>query len=414
MSQAIEKVKGGLVAAAGFQCNAVSCGIKKPGARREDLALIRSLVPSVTAGVFTTSKVKAAPVRVSQQHLRSNGIRAVIANSGNANACTGPRGISDAKVMARAAAAHLGVAESQVLVCSTGIIGVPLPMERITPMVPELVQGLDADRRSSEAVARAIMTSDTRPKSVSVRFKIGKARVHIGGVAKGAGMICPNMATMLCFITTDARIGKAELNKATAAAVEESFNRITIDGDMSTNDTVIVMANGAAKNRAVRNGTPSARLFREALGQVMLALAKMIVRDGERVTKFVEVRVRGARTYADARRVADAVANSFLVKSSWNGGDANWGRVMDAIGYSKAGGIKEEMVDIYFGGLAAAKNGVAADTPPAELAKVVAKSRFTLTIDLNIGGAETHVYTSDISPEYVDFNRREYAAVNVR
>ena len=411
MSDGIRKTTGGITAPAGFKCSAVGCGIKNPAVKRLDLAAVYSEFPAVTVGAFTTNRVKAAPVRVSQQHLRTNHIRAIIANSGNANACTGPRGIADAKSMAKSTADELGLDLKQVLVASTGIIGVPLPMERITPRVPELVAGLKG--KNSDAVAKAIMTSDTRPKSVAVRVKIGKTTVRIGAVAKGAGMICPSMATMLCFVTTDARIGKAELKRAMEGALENSFNRISVDGDMSTNDTVMVMANGAAKNRTIKSGTPSAELFRMALEQVMVEMAKALVRDGERVTKFVEVQVRGAKTYLDARLVAEAVSNSLLVKSSWNGQDPNWGRIMHAVGYARAK-VKEDMVDIYFGGLAAAKNGLVADTPLEKLIKVVEKDEFSVTIDLNLGTAEYHVFTSDLSPEYVDFNRAEYAAMKVR
>ncbi|MDG2125644.1 MAG: bifunctional glutamate N-acetyltransferase/amino-acid acetyltransferase ArgJ [Verrucomicrobiales bacterium] len=411
MPNRIKASTGGITAPAGFKCSAVSCGIKNPEVKRLDLAAIYSEIPAVTVGAFTTNRVKAAPVKVSQQHLKTNNIRAIVVNSGNANACTGPRGITDAKVMAKATAEALGLEARQVLVASTGIIGVPMPMERITPKVPELIEGLKP--KNSDVVARAIMTSDTRPKSVAVRLKLGKATVRIGAVAKGAGMICPSMATMLCFVTTDARIGKLELKRAMEGALENSFNRISVDGDMSTNDAVMVMANGAAKNRTIKSGTPSAELFRMALEHVMLKMAKALVRDGERVTKFVEVQVRGAKTYLDARRVAEAVANSLLVKSSWNGQDPNWGRVMHAVGYARAK-VKEDMVDIYFGGLAAAKNGIVADTPLEKLIKVVEKDEFSVTIDLNLGTAEYHVFTSDLSPEYVDFNRAEYAAMKVR
>ena len=409
MPTKLDPVPGGVSAPDGFLCNAVACGIKNPAVERLDLALIYSERPAVTVAAFTTNRVKAAPVRVSQQNMRTNSIRAIIANSGNANACTGPRGIADAKAMSRAAAEGLGLTEKQVLVNSTGIIGVPLPIDRITPKIDGLVNGLA--RKRNDAVAKAIMTSDTKPKSVAVKVPVGKKTVTIGGVCKGAGMICPSMATMLCFITTDANIGKAELKKAMDAALDRSFNRINIDGDMSTNDTVIVMANGAAGNRKLQNGTPSAKAFREGLHYVMVKLAKMIVGDGERVTKFVEVRVKGAKTHLDARRVAETVSKSLLVKSSWNGEDPNWGRVIHAVGYARAQ-IREELIDIYFDGLCACTNGLATDVPYEELKKVVENRQFTLTIDLNLGDAGYYVFSSDISPEYVDFNRTEYAAVN--
>ena len=410
MSSSFDKIAGGVVAAKGFRAHGVACGIKEPGADRLDLAAIVSDLPAVAAGVFTSNKVKAAPVRVSQAHIREADVRAIVANSGNANAATGVRGVADARAMAQAVASELGVRRRQVLVGSTGIIGIPLPMERIVPNVPGLIAGLSRGRGSDRA-ARAIMTSDTKPKHYAVELKIGASRVRIGGIAKGAGMICPDMATMLCFITTDARIDKAELQKAVACAAEHSFNRITIDGDMSTNDSVMVLANGAAGNRPIRNGSPAAAAFRSALTRVMLKLAKAIVRDGERVTKFVEVNVRGAATYLDARRVAEAVAKSTLVKCSWNGSDPNWGRILDAVGYSRAR-IKEELVDVYFGGLLAAQNGMASPTPPEELKKIVANHRFSVTIDLNLGDAEYVVYTSDLSQAYVEFNASEYNLMN--
>ncbi|MGK0187604.1 MAG: glutamate N-acetyltransferase/amino-acid N-acetyltransferase, partial [Verrucomicrobiales bacterium] len=300
----------------------------------------------------------------------------------------------------------LGVKPNHVLVCSTGIIGIPMPMDRIEARIPKLISGLQATK--GDNFAKSIMTSDTFAKSFSIEVPMGTKTVRIGASAKGAGMIRPNMATMLCFITTDAAIGKAELRMMTQSAVEQSFNRISIDGDTSTNDTVIVLANGAAGNRKIQGGSPSARKFREALDYVMLHMAKMLVRDGERVTKFVEIRVRGAGSFTDAKKVAESVANSMLVKCSWNGCDPNWGRVMHAIGYSRAR-VREELVDIYFDGLCAAKSGLATETPIEKLEAAVTKREFTVTIDLHLGEAEHSVFTSDLSQEYVDFNRAEYA-----
>ncbi len=400
-------VAGGVVAPKGFRCHAVEAGIKDPEKQRLDLAVICSDVPAVSAATFTTNKVKAAPVRVSAEHIRRARVQAVVANSGNANACTGPRGIQDAKAMCAAAAKALDLRPSQVAVCSTGIIGLPLPMQRILPQMPALAAGLQA--RDGDRVAQAIMTSDTHPKSMAVEVMIGRKPVRLGATAKGAGMICPSMGTMFCFVTSDAAIAPDELKKATLCAVEHSFNRISIDGDTSTNDTVIVLANGQAGNRLIENGTPGARQFRAALGHVMLTLAKMLVNDGERVTKFVTIRVVHAATHLDARRVAEAVANSMLVKCSWNGGDPNWGRVMHAIGYSRAARLREELIDIYFDGLIAARGGLYAGTPIEELKKVTTKRDFTVTIDLNLGAADYHVYTSDLSQEYVEFNAQEYA-----
>lgn len=402
----IESIPGGVTTPRGFVAAALGCGIKDPANPRLDLAVIRSLEPCVSAGTFTTNRVKAAPVRVSQEHLRRDDAQAIIANSGNANACTGPRGIEDAKSMAKATAKALGLRQRQIAVCSTGIIGLPLPMNRIETRVAE-VCGMLSETGGPD-VAKAILTSDTRPKEAAVRFSLGGKSVTIGACAKGAGMICPSMATMLCFVTTDANIGKSGLQRAVQISVEQSFNRITIDGDMSTNDTVLVLANGAAGNEPIAAGSAEEKVFRKALSEVMLKLAKAIVSDGERVTKFVEVQVRGAATWLDARKVAEAVAKSSLCKCSWNGGDANWGRIMDAIGYSRAR-VREELIDIYFGGVAATRGGMASSTPLEELRKVVENPSFSIRIDLHLGDADYTVYTSDLSPEYVDFNRSEYS-----
>ena len=305
-----------------------------PTAERLDLALIYSETACSSAGTFTTNRVKAAPVRVSQAHLRKGDLRAVIVNSGNANACTGVQGIHDAKAMCGGVAKPLGLKPSQIGVCSTGVIGLPMPMMRIEPKYDDLIDRLGP--KNGSAVASAIITSDTRIKEIAISFDLGDQRVRIGGCVKGAGMISPSMATMLCFITTDANIPGDTLRKAVLECVEESFNRITIDGDMSTNDTVMVLANGASGMTAVRRNGKRCRQFRRALRWIMLELAKAVVRDGERVTKFVTVRVTGARTYLDAKKVAEAVCKSALVKSSWNGGDPNWGRIIHAVGYSRA------------------------------------------------------------------------------
>ncbi len=406
-------VEGGVTAAKGFRANAVTAGVKNPTAERLDVALIVSDSPAVCDAVFTTNAVKAAPVRLCQQHLKlGSDIRAIIANSGNANACTGLPGIQHAKAMAKGAADKLGLKMRQVMVASTGIIGMPMAVERVTSKIPLLVEGLTDD--GSDKASRAIMTSDTKPKTFAIEVPCGNGSFRVGGIAKGAGMICPNMATMLCFITTDAKISPAELHKAVHHGVEHSFNRITIDGDTSTNDTVIVISNGQADAPPIKRGSEEAHLFHCALHKVMLELAKMIVGDGERVTKFVEIRVRNARTHDDAKRVAEAVAKSTLVKCSWHGSDPNWGRVIHAAGYSGAR-LREELVDIYFGGLLAAKGGLVTQTPMAELEKVVREPRFNVTIDLNLGTANYVVYTSDLSEEYVDFNASEYnAAVHAK
>ncbi|QTN33424.1 bifunctional glutamate N-acetyltransferase/amino-acid acetyltransferase ArgJ [Akkermansiaceae bacterium] len=402
----ITRIKGGVGAAKGFLTSALACGIKNPDAVRLDLALVYSEGKCASAGTFTTNKVKAAPVRVSQAHLRKGTLRAVIVNSGNANACTGLQGIRDATSMCEDTAKGLGLKKTDVGVCSTGVIGLPMPMVRITPNIPDLVKGLS--KKKGNDFAKAIITSDTHEKEVAISFDIGEHRVRIGGCVKGAGMISPSMATMLCFITTDANLSKECLQKAVSEAVEESFNRITIDGDMSTNDSVIVLANGASGMPVARRNGSACGQFRNALKWVMLELAKAVVRDGERVTKFVTVNVKGARTHLDAKKVAEAVCKSALVKSSWNGGDPNWGRIIHAVGYSRAR-IREELIDIFIGGKPACLGGLQAETPMDELRNAVAAAEFTIDIALNQGEAEYTMYSSDLSPEYVDFNRSEYA-----
>jgi glutamate N-acetyltransferase / amino-acid N-acetyltransferase len=399
-------IKGGVGAPKGFLTSAVSCGIKNPDATRLDLALIHSEHSCTSAGTFTTNRVKAAPVRVTQAHLRKGEIRTIVANSGNANACTGVQGVHDANAMCDAVAKPLGLKRSEVGVCSTGVIGLPMPMMRLDPKFSELREGLA--RSKGGDVANAILTSDTRAKELAFSFDLGGTRVRIGGCVKGAGMICPSMATMLCFITTDANVTRDCLRKAVLECVEESFNRITIDGDMSTNDTVLVLANGASGMTPVRRNGKRCRQFRDALKFLMLELAKAIVRDGERVTKFVTVRVEGAKTYIDAKKVAEAVCKSALVKSSWNGGDPNWGRIIHAVGYSRAH-IREELIDIHIGGKAACLGGLQADTPMDVLRAIVAEPEFEIGINLNQGSAGYEMYSSDLSPEYVDFNRSEYA-----
>lgn len=405
MTGHFEEICGGVTAPGGFVAGAVHCGIK-PGAAegRADLAMILSTAPAAGAATFTTNRVKAAPVRVSAAYLKSSDIRGIVANSGNANACTGVKGVEDAKRMARAAAGAFGLKERQVLVCSTGRIGVPLPIEKIEAGIPELSGRMQKD--GSLKAAHAIMTSDTFAKEVAVTFLTGERRITIGGIAKGAGMIDPNMATMLCFLTTDAPVPKPVLQHALKQSVRQSFNRITVDGDMSTNDTVILLANGLAGGPPVKSGGRLRELFQRALDHVTRRLAWMIVEDGEGVSKFVEVIVKGAASADDARRAAEAVANSTLVKCAWFGGDPNWGRLIDAVGYCGAR-VREEMVDIFYNGVSAVQHGMASATPFSKLLDVVRKERFTITIDLNIGSGEYSVYTTDLTTRYVELNMGE-------
>ena len=399
-----QQISGGVTAPRGFLAGSAYCGIKASNTGRPDIALIYSPYPTVAGGTFTTNKVKAAPVRISAVNLRAPDVRAIVANSGNANACTGVGGIETAKRMTRATAAALGLKDKQVMVCSTGRIGVPLPIEKMEATIARMPEALGPE--GSQAAAEAIMTSDTYAKSIAVEFEIDGKKVRIGGIAKGAGMIDPNMATMLCFVTTDAVIEKQVLQQALSVSVEQSFNRITIDGDMSTNDSVIILANGQAENPTLVSPSPQLDTFQRALDHVTQSLAQLIVEDGEGVTKFVEVHVNGAASFSDARRAAEAVAKSTLTKCAWFGGDPNWGRIMDAIGYSGAK-MREELVDIYYDGVVAVKGGVASSTPFSKLQEIVAAKRFTITIDLHLGSAEYTVYTTDLSTDYVTLNMGE-------
>jgi glutamate N-acetyltransferase/amino-acid N-acetyltransferase len=400
MSHRIQEIAGGVTAPAGFRASAAAAGIKYPN--RNDVALLVSDVPATAAGLFTTNAVKAAPVLLCKARLKKGRAQAIIVNSGNANACTGARGLRDAETTARAAARALGLSPDSILVGSTGTIGVPLPVDRLVKAIPTAVACLS--RTGGDAAAHAIMTTDTVDKQTAVRFLVDGKTVTLGGMCKGAGMIEPNMATMLCFLTTDAAIALPALRAALRDAVERSFNRISIDGDMSTNDTVILLANGAAGNRPLTPAHPAWPLFREALNQVTLELARRVVCDGEGATKCVTVTVEGARTPAEAKLAARAICNSLLVKTSWFGGDPNWGRVICAAGYSGAR-LDPDKVDIAYNGKHAVKNGCRAPGfSLSTLEKILGGKTFTLTISLHQGRASHTMLTCDCSEEYVKIN----------
>lgn len=403
MKDGLKIVKnGGVTSAQGFVASGVSAGIK-PGDKK-DVAVVCSTVPAHVAATFTTNQVKAAPVRVSMAHVRNGNVRGVVLNSGNANACTGVRGIKNARAMVDAVAEELDCKAKEILVCSTGRIGIQLPMPKVKRGIKKALAKL-SPAGGAEA-AKAIMTSDTFRKEFAVRIKIDGRKVTIGGMAKGAGMIHPQMATMLCVITTDAAIDKATLSDCVYESVEQSFNRISVDGDTSTNDTVMVFSNGLAQNPVLKSYHPQLGLFQKALTTVMRRLSRMIVQDGEGVSKMVEVIIKGAASNADAKAAGLAVARSALVKCSWCGEDPNWGRLMDAIGYSGAR-IKEEMVEIYYDGLLAVSNGEASRTPVAKLRKIVRKAAFTITIHLHTGSGEYSILTTDLTEKYVEFNKGE-------
>ena len=382
----------------GFLFSAVEAAVKKPG--RKDLGLIFSECGAAVAGMFTTNRIKAAPVRLDMQRVRRGLGRAVIVNSGNANACTGPKGMRDARDMADSAANTLGVKPTDVFVCSTGVIGTPMPMQRILAAVPGLILGLPEG--SIGDVAAAIMTTDTFPKLAAREVTLGGKTVTISGVCKGAGMISPTMATMLCFLMTDARVDHMTLKAALADAVAHSFNRISIDGDMSTNDTALILANGMAGNRAVAAGSRDYRVFSNALSEVADELATMIVKDGEGATKLVTVEVINARNEREALKGARAIADSLLVKTALYGNDANWGRLMAALGYAGIL-IREERVDISINGVAVAKSGVATGRD-REANEALKAKEVRLVADLHLGKGRSMVLTCDLTEDYVKIN----------
>ncbi|MGD0457856.1 MAG: bifunctional glutamate N-acetyltransferase/amino-acid acetyltransferase ArgJ [Terriglobia bacterium] len=397
-----EIVEGSLASARGFRGAAIAAGIKKTRGEL-DLALILCDAPATTAaGLFTTNLVLAAPVLLSRQNLAdSHGrCRAVLVNSGNANACTGRKGMQTARESARAAAKLLSLQPAQVLLASTGVIGVPLELGLVTNQLPSLVESLSIENAS--AVARAIMTTDTFPKSCVVRSEVGGKPVYLAGIAKGAGMIHPRMATLLSFLTTDALIGPRTLQNLLRAAVQVSFNRITVDGDTSTNDTVVALASGASAV-GVRPGNTSWAWFLEGLTQLCQTLAKMIARDGEGAKKLVIVEVQGARKPSDAERIARAIANSPLVKTAIAGSDPNWGRIICAAGYSGAL-FDPNKVDIRVNDLLLCRDGVDAGFDEASARKELDRKEMTLRLDLHQGKASAHIWTCDLTHDYITIN----------
>ena len=397
-----EPIEGGLATPRGFRAASVASGIKKATGAL-DLALIFSELPQTTAaGVFTTNLAAAAPVVLSRRSLQeSRGqARAVVINSGNANACTGAEGLSVAEQTAVAAATLLDVAPEQTLVASTGVIGVPLEPRLILNQLPTLKENLSVENASW--VARAIMTTDTTPKSYVLRSRIDGEAVHLAGVAKGSGMIHPRLATLLCFITTDARVGPRMLHYLLRAAVEVSFNRVSVDGDTSTNDSVIAMANGAS-GVAVRPGNQSRAWFLAGLTHLCQTLARMIARDGEGAKKLVTVEVRGAKSDADAERVARAVANSPLVKTAVAGSDPNWGRIICAAGYSGAS-FNPEKVDILVNDLFLCRKGVDARFDEATARRELDLKELTLRLDLHAGRGSSRFWTCDLTRDYITIN----------
>lgn len=396
----MKRAISGVTAPRGFKAAGLHCGIKKPGVL--DLALLASTVTGPIAGVFTKNRVVAAPVILDRRHLRQHQGRAIIVNSGNANACTGAQGLAAAKAMASAVAQGLSVPVQQIFVGSTGVIGRVLPIERVKAGIPALIAQLSI--RGGQRAARAILTTDLRPKTVAVRTTIGGRVVTIGGMAKGSGMIHPDMATMLAYLTTDAAIASSALQRALKSAADQSFNCITVDGDTSTNDTVLCLANGLARNPTIQPGTRHYRQFEHLLTRAAQALALAICRDGEGVTKVVTILVEGAQTAAAAKRVAATIATSNLVKTALFGEDANWGRVMGAIG--RAGvPVDPQKLTLRFDNVVMVKQGMGVGlAAERKIARVFKRNEFTISVDLGQGQAHARMWTTDLSFDYVRIN----------
>jgi glutamate N-acetyltransferase/amino-acid N-acetyltransferase len=382
----------------GFRAAGVAAGIKPD---RPDLALVTADRPCAAAGVFTANLAKAAPVVVSSEHLAKGRAQAIVANAGCANAGTGEAGLADAREMAALAARAVACPPELVVVASTGVIGVRLPMDKLRTGVA--CAGERLSREGGADAARAILTTDTRAKETVVAFSVGGTSCRIGGMAKGAGMIAPNLATMLAFLTTDAEVAPALLRRALGEAVGESLNRITVDGDTSTNDCAVVLASGASRASAIEREGADFDAFRRALGEAARALALQLVKDGEGVTRIAEVRVEGAHSAADADRVARTVAESPLVKTALHGGDPNWGRVLAAVGRA---GVPLDIakVSLWIGDVHVAEAGAARDYVEAQAAAAMREDPVRLRIRLGEGRASGFIWTSDFSHGYVDIN----------
>jgi glutamate N-acetyltransferase/amino-acid N-acetyltransferase len=391
------KMDGGVTAAQGFRAAGVYCGIKEA---KKDLALLVCDTLASAAGMFTTNAVRAAPVLISQERIQSGVARAIVVNSGNANACTGAQGLRDAAEMAALTAQVLGAAEEFVLVASTGVIGIPLPMAPIRSGIPDLVAALSA---SGDTAAEAILTTDAFPKTAAVQLEIAGEVVTIGGMAKGAGMIHPQMATTLAFVTTDAVIPAPLLRKALRHAVNGSFNCISVDGDTSTNDSIFLLSSGLAGHPPILEEGDLFDRFRSALTEVTTQLAKLIVRDGEGATKVVTLTVKGAASEHDAKRAAQAAMTSPLVKTMLYGGEPNWGRLLAAVGRSGAP-VVEDRVSVWIGGVQVVRNGVGIPPNLSDAAKAMRAPEFEIVIDLQQGSGEFTGWTSDLTDAYVRIN----------
>ena len=391
----------------GFTTSAAACDIRNKGNDRLDLCLIHSATPCTAAGVFTTNDVVAAPVTYCQDVLaEGTPIHGIICNSGNANACTGEQGDRDAEKMLIEAERQTQSPEKSYLVCSTGRIGEVLPMDRMVPKIQECAQNLSTEPQNATDAAESILTSDTRPKTVRAEFTLDGEKVTIAGIAKGAGMIEPNMATMLAFVITDADVETSLLHKLITDATNQSFNRLTVDGDMSTNDAVLLLANGQSGKQISPDIPEGLQLFQEALNQICYDLAHKIVSDGERITKVVKIHTTGAPSDLAAEKVCRAVGNSLLVKTSWYGNDPNWGRLMDAAGYARVG-LQMEKIDLHYDETPVLLQGKPQTQNRADWKSIVSGDSFSIHLDLNLGAGKSWILSTDLTEGYVDFNKSE-------
>jgi glutamate N-acetyltransferase / amino-acid N-acetyltransferase len=393
-------LRGGVTTPLGFLAAGIHCGIKKPSIL--DLALIVSSEPGPIAGVFTTNRLPAAPVLLDRVHLRRGIGQAIIVNSGNANACTGPQGLADAEETANLVAQRLHADPQTIFVGSTGVIGQPLPMARIREGVPAIMSRVR--QTGGHEAARAILTTDLKTKEVAASARIGGRTITVGGMAKGSGMIHPDMATMLAYLTTDAAIEQPALQAALVASANGSFNCISVDGDTSTNDTVLCLANGMARNAPIKVGSSDAKEFQQLLHHVCFALAMKVCRDGEGVTKVVQVVVTGTKTAEDAKQIANTIGTSSLVKTALFGEDANWGRIIAALGRSRVP-IDPNRVALAFDRVVIVKAGVGLGRDAErQISRIVRQKEFTITLDVGQGTAAARLWTTDLSHDYVKIN----------
>jgi len=398
----IKKINGGTVSTPrGFKASGLHCGIKAKS-KKPDVALVVSDVPAVSAGMFTKNRLKAWPVLHSMRVIKkSEKHRAIIANSGNANCINGPRGKDAVGAVIRSTSEHTGIPEKEILICSTGIIGVRLPVLKITRAMPRLVKQLSV--RGGHRAAQGIMTTDTRAKEIAVSFSIGKTEIRIGAIAKGVGMCQPNMATMLNFITTDCAIKRPMLYKALRSAVNKTFNMMSIDNDVSTNDTVFILANSRAGNRRITSADENYRKFEEALTYVTMQMTKELVKDGEGATKFCEILVSGAKSLEDAEKAARTIANSMLFKTMLAGADPNWGRIAAAVGASGAIFYPNRLT-ISFDGIKLFSNGKYLISARPDVKKVLKRDEFKIEVALNKGRHSASFFTCDLTKGYVQIN----------